>query len=166
MPIVISDSSPLVHLSAIGRFDFFKSIYTDLVIPPAVWEEVAIAGDGLPGSEDLRAAVGEGWIKIVTPTGSASALPKRPALDAGEAQALTLAIELGASMVLIDDLLGRQVATAIGLQPIGTLGVLVEAKRFGLITSFRSELRRLETGSDFIASSAVKQLALELAGEA
>ncbi|MEB3780665.1 MAG: hypothetical protein GSR85_10650 [Desulfurococcales archaeon] len=60
--IVVSDSSPLIHLSQIGRLNLLKDLFRELLIPPAVYHEVVIEGRGRPGSEEVREA---SWIRVV-----------------------------------------------------------------------------------------------------
>jgi predicted nucleic acid-binding protein len=67
MAVVISDASPLVHLSAIARFELLKQIYIQLLIPPAVWREVVLEGKGRAGEVDLKRGVEAGWISIQSP---------------------------------------------------------------------------------------------------
>jgi predicted nucleic acid-binding protein len=68
MAVVISDASPLVHLSAIARFGLLKEIYLHLLIPPAVWKEVVVDGKGRAGETEVTAGIEAGWILIQAPT--------------------------------------------------------------------------------------------------
>lgn len=70
MAVVISDASPLVHLGAIGRFDLLRHLYAALLVPPAVWQEVAVVGQGRPGAAELSEAVKEAWIELKAPSAS------------------------------------------------------------------------------------------------
>lgn len=130
MGVIISDASPLVHLSAIGRFDLLQSLYTALLIPPAVWSEVTVAGKGRLGAAELSTAINMGWIEVKPPSADALAHQALRGLDLGEREALALALDK-AQFVLLDELRGRAAARRIGVIAIGTLGVLVEAKRRG-----------------------------------
>ena len=67
MPGVVSDSSTLIHLSAIGRLMLLQRFYGQVLIPPAVWREVVEEGRGRPGAREVEDAVRAGWLKIVTP---------------------------------------------------------------------------------------------------
>jgi hypothetical protein len=166
MAVVISDASPLVHLSAVRRFELLRHLYPRLLVPPAVWAEVTVAGRNRPGAAELKEAVRTGWIELRAPLASGVARPELCALDAGEAEALALALEMSADLVLLDELRGRAVARALGVRAIGTLGVLIEAKQRGLIRSFRDELEQVRLRSQLQLTPELEQLALRLAGEA
>jgi hypothetical protein len=165
MAAVISDASPLVHLAAIKQFDLLKKLYAVIFIPNAVWNEVAVAGAGRPGSTEVREATATGWIQIKNPGVANLSRRELTTLDQGEAEALALALDVQADIVLLDEVRGRSVARALGLRAVGTLGVLIEAKRQGFIISFREQLNRLSRDSQLQLSDDIKELALKLAGE-
>jgi predicted nucleic acid-binding protein len=165
MAAVISDASPLVHLAAIKRFDLLRLLYSVVFIPKAVWTEVVVAGLGRPGSTELDQAITSGWMQIKEAGRANLARSELVTLDQGEAEALALALDLQAEVILLDEVRGRAVARTLGLRAVGTLGVLIEAKRRGLIASFRQELDRLTRDSQLQLSDEIKNLALKLARE-
>jgi predicted nucleic acid-binding protein len=165
MAVVISDSSPLVHLSAIGRFAVLERLYPNLLIPPAVFQEVAVAGKGRAGAQELEAAIKTGTVRLQSPKAQILSRNELRALDTGEAEALALALEITAELVLIDELRGRAVARTLGLNAIGTLGVIIEAKRQKLLSSVRAELKLLKTRSQLQLTPELEQLVLQLAHE-
>ena len=91
-------------------------------------------------------------------------LTSRGRLGAGEWEAIALAVELGAGAILIDDRPARRLAQAAGLNVIGTLGLLLEAKRAGHIKTIRAELDKLLETSFFLSQQLYDEL-LRLAGE-
>lgn len=125
--IVVADAGPIIHLSLIGRVDLLAALYGRVLVPTAVYKEVVQAGAGLPGSTELRDAP---WAEVAEYSPVAD-LPKTLSsrLHSGEAAALRLALSRRADLVLSDDRQARTAARELGLQVIGTLGVLVEAKR-------------------------------------
>jgi uncharacterized protein len=163
--VVISDASPLVHLSEISRFFLLKQIYSNLVVPNAVWREVVESGGARPGANDLTAAVQERWIQIRAARPEHLQRVEFQRLDMGEREALALALGENADLVIIDELRGRAAARRVGLNRIGTLGVLIKAKQLGLVSSLREELFRIHSLSEMHLSPEVERRALELAGE-
>ena len=87
-------------------------------------------------------------------------------MDAGEAEALALALELHADIVLMDETAGRQVALQQGLVPVGVLGLLVEGKKKGLVPAVAPILRTLVEQARFRASQSLLRETLRLASEA
>jgi predicted nucleic acid-binding protein len=160
--IVVSDSSPLVTLAAVGRLDLLRALFTTVLIPDAVYREVVTHGEGRAGATEVSDA---SWIRRAsvenTPLVRALAL----SLDVGEAEAIALALERDADLVLLDERRGRQQAERMGLTITGTLGVLVEAKRQNLIAEIRPILDALRAEADFWIADALYQRTLDLAGE-
>ena len=159
--IVVSDSSPLIHLSQIGRLNLLKDLFRELLIPPALYHEVVIEGRGRPGSEEVREA---SWIRVVKIRNIHLKKLLQFLLDEGESEVIVLALEVNAGLVLLDDREARLQAKRLGLRVTGTLGVLLRAKKLGLIKSLREELDKLkETG--FRISKSLEEEMLNVAGE-
>ncbi len=153
--IVVSNSSPLIHLSQIGRLSLLKEFFGELLIPPAVYREVVIEGRGRPGSEDVREA---SWIRVVEIRNNHLKRILQFILDEGESEVIALALEANASLVLLDDREARIQAKRLGLQVTGTLGVLLRAKKLGLIKSLREELDKLKETGFRISKSLEKEI--------
>ena len=86
-------------------------------------------------------------------------------LDAGESEAITLAVELGADFLLLDEKLGRAAAQRAGLTVIGILGVASAAKRKGLLESVATVIRELREQASFWISAELEARVLRDAGE-
>ncbi len=127
---VVSNSSPLINLSRIGRIDLLCSMYGTLLVPNAVWNEVVIEGQGLPGAETIKSC---SWVVKKEIKNFPLVHTLRQDLDAGEAEAITLALEVKADFLLMDERLGRDTAQHLGIRCLGLVGVLIEAKNRGLI---------------------------------
>ena len=125
--IVVSDTTPINYLILIGQIDLLKKLYHRLIIPESVFEEM----QRLQTPEKVRQWISEqpDWIEV------RKASELNPVLDlgAGERDAILLAQELGADLILMDDRKGRQAAIRLGLAVSGTLAVLVTAARNDLI---------------------------------
>lgn len=87
-------------------------------------------------------------------------------LDEGEAEAIALAIELNADLLLIDERLGKNIATKKGLICKGVVGVLIEAKQRAFIPAVRPLLDDLREHLKFRLADTIYNLALQIAGEA
>lgn len=161
--IVVADSGPIIHLSAVGRLGLLPALYGRVVVPRLVFDEVVVAGAQLPGSSELAAAA---WVDVVeSDVTDPLFLALREELDPGESAALAHATQRAARLMLVDDRKARLAAQRLGVAVRGTLGVLIEAKR-------RGELERIAPVVDALVASglwlspAVIATALARAGEA
>ncbi len=134
--IVVSDSSPLIALARIRRLNLLASIFTRILIPAEVHQEVAVAGLGLPGAEEVRHA---DWIEVAPLKSPADPLLARECqnLGAGERGAILLARNLPADLILLDERKARRVAREAGLSVLGCLGILEAAARKGMVSDLR-----------------------------
>jgi hypothetical protein len=154
---VFSNTTPLFAFSALRRLDVIQRICGRLFVAESVIEECAVGG--LINVPDLKTFP---WIQIV-PSPSAPD-PRFFALDAGERDTLSVALERKADWVLIDERLGRNLAEYYGLAVVGTLGMLLKAKKSGLLPAFLPEVRKLQDFGFCYQENLVQRLA-ELAGE-
>lgn len=125
--IVVSDTSPLNYLVRIGLVDILGKLFSEVYIPPSVSTE--LGRGGAPQAVRDWVASPPAWLTIRQPVQAIV----QPALDPGECDAMSLAIELGISQVLIDERDGRAHAASLGLEAIGTLAVLQKAAMVKLI---------------------------------
>lgn len=138
--IVVSDTSPVANLLAVGQLDLLKALYGEVVIPQSVFQEVSdIEAFGVPVEKFIDA----GWIRIEVPEDHAKVLYFKTLLDEGEAEAIALALELKADRLLIDERMGHRVALDAGLTTTGLLGVLLEAKTKGHLSLVKPVLDKL-----------------------
>lgn len=86
-------------------------------------------------------------------------------LDQGEAAAIALALECNITRIIIDEADGRATAKALGLQPIGILGILLRAKHEGKLESVKSEMQKLRHEAGFFIAESLFQRILTEAGE-
>ena len=123
---VVSNSTPLIALSMINRFDILKDFFGSLAIPEAVYVEVAEDEKNRAGRDDV---VNAEWIRTVEVSNHLAVDLLSSSLDPGEAEAITLAKELDADLLLIDDKDGRKSAKSIGIPFTGTVGILLRYYR-------------------------------------
>lgn len=153
--IVVSDTSPICYLLLIDEINLLPQLYVRVLIPQAVQQELA---------DERSPAVVQAWINqppkwLVIQTVDVPSDSELDNLDPGERAAIVLASQLGANLIVMDDLLGRQVALSRHLRVTGLLGVLDEAARQNLV-NFPEVIARLQQ-TTFRASSKLMQSLLQ-----
>jgi predicted nucleic acid-binding protein len=159
---VVSNASPLINLGRIGLLGLLPQLYGELLVPEAVWLEVVVQGRGQPGAHEVEIA---DWVRVTSVTNLALVRALRQELDAGEAEAIALTLEARADMSLMDEHLGRETALHMGVQCVGLVGVLVEAKHRGLIEQVRPLLDTLRDIAGLWVSERLYQRVLLDEGE-
>lgn len=157
--IVLADASPLIGLARAAGFHWLRRLYPTISITKAVRAEATGARE-LPGAVAISAALKEGWIRLLPREWSEPPLPQ---LDAGEASTLRAAVALGAeTLVLLDDLQARREARRLGIAMTGTAGIVVEARRAGLIPAARPVFARLAQEGFHLDDDLVRAILAEL----
>jgi predicted nucleic acid-binding protein len=134
--LVVSDASPLNYLVLINAADVLPRLFSAVLIPPAVAAELSSESAPLAVLDFAREL--PPWLEVISPKYVDYSL----GLDAGESEAIALAIELGIKPILMDERKGRRVATQRGLLKVGTLGVLERSAAGGWI-DFEEYIARL-----------------------
>lgn len=158
---VISNSSPLINFAALNRFDVLYSLYGTIYIPDAVYHEVVIAGRGEPGAVEVERSA---WLQQES-VSNPSLVAALHELGPGESEAIALAVENVGSLLLLDDHRGRLIASRLGLTIVGTLGVLLIAKRKRLIEAVSPEITTLQARVGFRIDAELRTKVLLEAGE-
>jgi len=156
--IIVADASPLIALSRVGRLDLLRQMFGTLIVPEAVWQEVTSVPDERPGSAELRSST---WVSHATVQDTALVRLLRRDLGAGESEAIVLAHELHADVLLIDERLGRSAATRLGLTITGLVGVLIDARRSGLLPDAFQVVELLRTEAGFWISDSLAKLIID-----
>ena len=146
---IVSNASPLINLARIGKLDLLRQLYGELFVPEAVWQEVVVEGAGHPGADEVKATA---WIRMQVVTNRQLVQVLQQDLDAGESEAIALALETEAELLLMDEYLGRDTAGHLGLRYAGLIGVLIEAKHKGLIHAVKPHLDALRDIAGFRVS--------------
>ncbi|GIV60864.1 MAG: DUF3368 domain-containing protein [Rhodothermaceae bacterium] len=160
--IVVSDTSPLTNLAAIGQFDLLRHLYDRIHIPRGVWEELNAFGTSWPGSREVAAAT---WVEHHTVRDTRLVTVLQRDLGRGEAEAIALALERNADLVLLDEREGRRAARRLGLSVTGVLGLLMEAKAKGHVATLRPLVDALRQVAGFYVHDEVYRAVLRQVGE-
>jgi len=157
--LVISDSSPLIALSRIDRLDLLQKLYKRILIPKAVEEEV-FSNKGAEKTPPEKPS----WIKTKTISQPLSVEVLSITLGRGESEAIALALELKADIIILDELAARSLATELNLRFTGILGILLKAKENNLLPSVKEVLDSL-IKHEFRISSSLYSSVLALSHE-
>ena len=157
--IVVSDTSVISNLAQIDHLALLHDLYGQIIVPIKVLDELKAH------RSTMTKLTGKSWLTSQTITDSALYKELEESLDPGEAEAIVLAKELDAELLLIDERKGRQIAKEHGLQIVGLLGVLIDAKRMGRVTSLKPLMDRLINEASFWISPKLYQSVLAEVGE-
>jgi predicted nucleic acid-binding protein len=153
--IVVSDNSPLQYLILIGCIDVLPTLYGQVLTTTQVIDE--LSHEETPDSVKRWVKAVPSWLKIESP----AKVDFLDVIDIGEASAISLAQERHADLVLIDERAGTDTVRRVGLQAVGTLGVLIDAGVEQLI-DFEASLKKLTTETPFYASRTLIDAALRI----
>lgn len=148
---VVADASPLIALARVDQLPLLEHLFGEILVPPAVVREVELP---LPAFVRER--------KLSRPMPSAVL---RAALDPGESEAISLALELDAARLILDERSARRLARDLGLPIIGVLGILLASKQKGMFSQVRPILDAL-VKSRFRITPELYEWLLSEAGEA
>lgn len=160
MPKVIVNSTPLIVLCGIDRLDILQKLYHEIFIPTAVYREVTAVED----YACIRLKTAGDWVHVQRIQDQSEKKMYRAKLHDGEVEVMILAQEMKADLVIIDDNAAKKTAKYLGLTVTGTLGVLLKAKRQGIIEKLSPLLSEMKRNG-FYMDSALETAVLEQAGE-
>jgi len=161
--IVVADTSVILNLALVGQDGLLTALFREVFVPPVVQSEFVrlAASGGRFGGVGFPA-----WIQVRQPAAIPEVISRNMELDQGETDALALALEMQADAVLIDETAGRHAALELGLTPVGVLGILVRAKRYGQLAAVAPVIEALLARAQFRASPELLHEVLRMAGEA
>ncbi|MBL7797581.1 MAG: DUF3368 domain-containing protein [Saprospiraceae bacterium] len=160
--IVVSDTSAISNLFAVGKLELLRDLFDSIVMPIGVMRELAKLEDF---GYDISKIGTASWIIVQHARDTATVFNLARHLDSGESEAIVLAQELNADYLLIDERRGWKIANSLGIKTMGVLGVLLKAKSEGLIPTISTILHDLETTAGFWVSDALRKEVFALAGE-
>lgn len=159
--VVFCDASPLIGLSLVDGLGWLESLFRVVCITDVVADELQ-PGSRKPGEAEIAAAIAVGSIRIVADVWTE---PDFPTLGEGEASTLRAAVnQKGPCLVIIDETAGRAVASELGLTVTGVVGVIIAARRRGLIASAKKVFESL-LKHDFRLADTLIDAALRSLGE-
>ncbi|MFM8492256.1 MAG: DUF3368 domain-containing protein [Bacteroidota bacterium] len=148
--VIVSDTSCLIVLANIREIDLLNRVFGRILTTPEVADEF---GESLPE-----------WIEIRSPKNHKEIKRLESLVDIGEASAIALALELENSVIILDDYKARKIAERYGVQMIGTMGVLVKAKKLGIIEAVKPLIVKIRE-TNFRISEDLEKRALDESGE-
>jgi predicted nucleic acid-binding protein len=153
--IVVSDSGPLHYLIQINKVELLHTLFGEVLIPGAVHEELTCSSAPVAVQEWLK--LPPQWVKFRTATSIVASLP----LGKGEREAICLALELHADLLIVDDKKARRIAKEHGLVLTGTLGILRAGHDKGLV-KLPETIRELLQSGFRLSEKLVKQICSDI----
>jgi uncharacterized protein len=160
--LIVVNTSPLLALDACGQIDLLRSLYQQVVIPDVVDNELS-TGKTRPLLPGGLTAAHRAWIQVRTLSNPIKA-PLLAKLDPGEAAVIQLALELGTTQVLIDERSAWKEAVREGLAPVGSVGIILLAKKKGLIAEVKPHLHEMRNKGLYLSKRVIDD-AIVQAGE-
>lgn len=145
MDNVIVNSTPVIGLANIGKLDILRQMYGAITIPQAVFDEIKSP------SVQRQVNANRDWIRVEQISDTSQKQMYRAKLHAGEVEVMILAQEKKADLVILDDNAAKKTAKFLGLRVIGTLGILVLAKKRGYIKEVSPVLDALKRDGFFFS---------------
>lgn len=155
--LTVSDSSVIIALAKICRLDLLEKLFEEILVPEAVWREIAV--EGKLGSRKIMEA---SYIRVEKLRNVRLATLFKEFVDTGEAEAIALALERDADLLLVDDRDARNLAKNLGLQIMGTLGIIALAKYKGLIPEAKQVIDHAIRSGLWISKKILKEFLKEL----
>jgi predicted nucleic acid-binding protein len=147
--IIIADTSCLIVLNKIDEFDILQKLFGEILITSEIKNEF---GSPLPD-----------WVVVKDPLNQLSQNVISASLDKGEASAIALALEEKDPLLILDDLKARRMASGLGLNYTGTLGVLGDAQQSGFLKSIKPIIDKIKKTNFHLSDELVKQILMRLA---
>ena len=160
--MIVSDTTPISNLLHIDKIFLLAELFDAVYIPKAVANEVNMAFSDFG---EWRKSLEGGQIIIQPVLNTMLSKQMTPLLHQGEAEAISLALEKKAKLCLIDDKDGRIIAQSNNLPITGTLGILLKAKKTGLVSSVKPLIDELRTEHNFWVRDDMYQKVLYIARE-
>jgi len=142
----IADSGPLICLARINQLELLPRLFSRILVPPEVWNEVTVRGKEHPGAQHVSQSK---WLTLQLPDPQL-VKPLSILVDAGEAEAIALAQKTDDRILLLDDARARKIAQRLNIKQIGTIGLLLRAKRQGIVEKIKPHIDALVENGIYI----------------
>ncbi len=129
----VVDTSALIALGHLRLLRLLPMLFGDVYVPPGVVDEWSEGSAGSPETAAALEGLSPGWLRVRSLNVALEAT--EASLGRGEEEVIALAREIGAEYAILDDLAARDLAVSRGLRVIGTVGILIAARRKGVIPS-------------------------------
>ncbi len=160
--MIVSNTTPISNFLHLGQMEILKKIFKELHVPMAVYSEIEAY---FSGDNQWQKCLEEDFIIRAEVQTSAKIKELMTHLHTGEAEALCLCIENNAKLCLLDDRDARVIARLNKIPISGTLGVLIKAKKMGIIESVKEFMDRLRIDHHYWIDDAMYNNVLNLSGE-
>jgi predicted nucleic acid-binding protein len=144
---IISDTSCFIVLSKIGQLEILQQLFGNIITTPEIADEF---GESLPD-----------WVEVVAAKDKYKQQLFEIQVDKGESSALALALEIGKSLLIIDDYKARKLAKTLNIDYIGTIGIIILAKHKGIISSIKPILEKIKETNFRISAELELQALIE-----
>lgn len=158
--LIISNTTPIINFAEIGRLDLLDELFGNVIVPQAVVDELLAKRRLFPLAANATAS-----LNVVSPLDRLLVRGFQSVVHAGEAECLALAMENPGSLLILDDLQARAMASANGLPFTGTMGLLAEAKARGFVDAVAPLIQELRVSARFWISSELERRILKDADE-
>lgn len=156
----VLNASPVIVLAKVGQLDLMSSMASELLVPDAVVSEL-LSG---PSDDPARIAVESGWGKRISPRETPTSVIEW-GLGQGETAVLAVALEHSGALAVLDDAEGRKCARTVGVRVLGTLGIVLRAKKRGLVPSAAGLVRSLRAEGLYIDDQIIREALHRSVGE-
>lgn len=155
MSIIIADTGALISLIHTKQLDLIETIFGDFFIPNAVWKELNDYKN--PDFDRVRLAELKSKIYNIQSKNHLDLI-----MDFGESEAILLYEEIQADYLLIDDKKARMIAESLGVNCIGTIGLLIRAKQAGLLSSLKPIFEKLLDSQRYFSKNFLNSILKEM----
>ncbi len=165
--IVVSDTTPLITLIKAGQLNVLHKLFGEILIPAAVHKELTANENYFEEAEQINKS---DFIRVVfvEDRKTVSIIQRAAGLDVGESEAILYAENNNADLLLMDEARGRRVAMSMGLEIIGSIGILVSACKKGYlsINEAKEAFNKIRKSNRHISNSLIQDALDIIAGSA